>query len=107
MLAQLGLSEKGDIQAIKPDAAAGRFDQPQDTARHRGFAAAGLTDEPERFPDAQREADAVHGMHGADLAAKDAAAHRIVFNQVGYFEQRACLGHGGPAVSAARQHAAR
>src|ERR1700676_388423 len=70
VLAQLGLSEKGDIQAIEPDAAAGRFDQPQDTARHRGFAAAGLTDQPERFPDAQRKADAIHGMHGADLAAK-------------------------------------
>ena len=82
----------GNILAVEPDAAARRLDQPQDAARHRGFAAAGLADQPERFADAEREADAIDGMHGADLAAQNAAAHRIVFDEVGYFEQDARLG---------------
>ncbi len=107
MRTQVGLAEMGDIQAIEPDAAAGRLDEAQDAARHRRFAAAGLPDKPEGFSDTNREADAVHRMHGADAAAKDAASHRIVFDEVGYLEQSARLGHNGPAVSAARQHAAR
>ena len=40
-------------------------------------------------------------------APKHAAPHRVVFFQVRDFEQHRCVGHGGPAVSAARQHAAR
>ena len=62
---------------------------------------------PERFADADREADAVDGMHGADAAAQHAAAHRIMFDEVGDLEQRGCVGHGMAAVSAARQHAAK
>ena len=60
-----------------------------------------------RFADAKRKTDAVHGMYGADGAAQDAASHRIVLFQIRYLEQRARLGHVGPAISAARQHAAR
>ena len=86
---QLGLAEIGDVLAVDPDAAAGRLDQAQDAARHRRFAAAGFADQPERFPDAEREADAIDRMHGADLAAQDAAAHRIVFDEVRYLQQRA------------------
>ncbi len=97
----------GDIQAIKADAATGWLDEAQDAARHRRFAAAGLADKAEGFADANREADAIHGMHGADLATEDAASHRIVLDEVRYLEQGARLGHGNPASSAARQHAAR
>src|SRR5258707_12770557 len=107
MWTQVRLAEMGDIQAIEPDAATGRLDKAQDGARHRRFAAAGLPDQPESFSDANCEADAVHRMHGADAAAEDAASHRIVFDEVGYLEQSARLGHSGPAVSAARQHAAK
>src|ERR1700682_3016959 len=105
--AQLGLAEMGDIAAIEPDGAGGRLDEAQDAARNRRFAAAGLADKPERFSDAQREADAIDRMHGADLAAKDAASHRIVLHQIRYLEQSAGVAHGGPAISAARQHAAK
>ena len=35
MGAKFGLPEMGEIQAIEPDAAAGRFDQAQDAARDR------------------------------------------------------------------------
>ena len=107
MRTQVGLAEMGDVAAVEPDAAAGRLDQAQDAARDRRFAAAGFADKPEGFSDANRKTDAVHGMHGADVAAKDAASHRIVFDEVRYLEQSARLGHGGPAVSAARQHAAK
>src|ERR1700736_6024708 len=48
-----------------------------------------------------------HAMDGEDLAAKDAASHRIVLHQIRYLEQSAGVGHGGPAISAARQHAAK
>jgi hypothetical protein len=107
MRAQIRLAEMGDIQPIETDAAAGRLDEAQDAARHRRFAAAGLADKAEGFPDADREADAVHGMHGADLAAEHAASHRIVLDQVRYLEQGARVGHGDPTSSLARQHAAR
>ena len=42
----------------------------------RRFAAAGFADHAQRLADADREADAVDGMHGADAAAQHAAAHR-------------------------------
>ena len=107
MLAQIGLAEMGDIEAVELNAAAGRLDQPQDGARHRRFAAAGLPDHAQRFADPDREADAVDGMHGTDAAAQHAAAHRIMFDEVGNPEQRGCVRHGVTAVSAARQHAAK
>src|SRR5258708_27778753 len=97
----------GDIYAVQPDAAAGRLDETQDAARNRRFAAAGFAHEPEGFPDADRKTNSVHGMHGADGAAKNAASHRIMLDQVRDLEQRARVGHAGPVMSAARQHAAR
>src|SRR3954452_2334978 len=42
---QFALAEVSDLLAVEPDAAAGGFDQSQDAARHRGFAAAGFPDE--------------------------------------------------------------
>src|SRR6185312_6921591 len=104
---QLGLAEVGNVALVQPDAAAGRLDQAQDAACHGRFAAAGLADKAQCFADAKRETDTVDRMHDADLAAQDAAAHRIIRDEVRYFEQRAGLVHGGPASSAARQHAAR
>ena len=89
MRAQLGLAEMRDVAAVEPDAAAGRLDQPQHAARHRRFAAAGFADQAERLADAEREADAVDRMHGADLPAQHAAAHRIMLDEVGDLEQGA------------------
>ena len=71
------------------DGAAGRLHQPQHAARDRRFAAAGFADQPQRFALADREADAVDGMHGADAAAQDAAAHRVMLDEVGDLEQGA------------------
>src|SRR6201999_1166565 len=64
-------------------------------------------DQAERFACAQRETDTVDGMHSADPPAQDAAAYRVMFDQVGDFKQRNCFGHGAATNSAARQHAAR
>src|SRR3954453_4162619 len=44
-------------------------------------------------------------MHFADLPAQHAGAHRIVFLEIGDFEQR--FGHATSATSSARQQAAR
>ena len=107
MRSQLGFPKLRDLLPIETDAAAGRFDQPQHAARHGRFAATGFADQSECFAKAHGKTDAVHGMYGADLAAKDAAAHRIMFHQIRYFEQGARVGHRDLAVSAARQHAAK
>ncbi len=105
--AQVRFAEMGDIEPVQANAAPGRLDETKDAARHRRLAAAGFADQPERLSDANGKAHAVHGMHGADFAAKDAASHRIMLFQVRYFEQRSRLRHDDPAISAARQHAAR
>ena len=106
MRAQLGLAEMGDVAAVEADAAAGRLDQPQHAARHRRFAAAGLADQSEGLAGGKRKADAIHRMHGAGPPAQDAAAYRIVLDEIGDLEQRRRVGHGRSAISAARQHAA-
>ena len=62
---------------------------------------------PSVSPLPTREADAVDGMHGADAPAQDAAAHRVMLDEVGDLEQGALIGHGAPTNSAARQHAAK
>src|SRR6266851_533845 len=92
MRTQFGFSEIGNVAAVDPDAAAGRLDQAQDAPRDRRFAATGFADKPERFSDANRKTDTVHRVHGADLAAKDSAAHRILFDEVRHLEQSAHLG---------------
>ena len=89
------------------DGAAGRLHQPQHAARDRRFAAAGFADQPERFALADRKADAVDRVHGADAPAQHAAAHRVMLDEVGDLQEGALLGHGAPTISAARQHAAR
>ncbi len=103
---QRGLAQRRDILAIESDRAAGRLDQSQHGARYRRLAAAGFADQAERLAGAEREADAVDRMHGADLAAKHAAAHRVVLDQIGHLEKRALRGHDASASSPARQHAA-
>src|SRR5262249_29586005 len=104
--AQLALAERRDVGAVELDAAAGRLDQPQHGARHRRLAAAGFADEAERLADAKREADAVHRVYGADLAAQHAAAQRVALDEVLHLEQGAGLAHDAFASSAARQQAA-
>src|SRR4029078_9503260 len=89
------------------DGAARRLHQPQHAARHRRFATAGFADQPERLALAHGKADAVHRMHGADAPTQHAAAHGIMFDEVGDFKQGTLIGHGAPTSSAARQHAAK
>ena len=57
-------------------------------ARHRRFAAAGFADQPERFADAEREADAVDGMHGADARGAGCRCAPDNASSGRYFEQR-------------------
>jgi hypothetical protein len=105
--AHVGLAQRRDIGAVELDAAGGRLDQPQHGARHRRLAAAGFSDEAQRLADTEREADAVDRMHGADLPAQHAAAHRKMLDEVLHLEQGAGLAHDAFASSAARQQAAR
>src|SRR5262245_52686919 len=105
--AQLALAERRDLGAVELDAARGRLDQPQHGARDCGFAAAGFADEAERLAHSNRKTDAIHRMHGADLAAQHAAAHRVMLDEVLHLEQGSGLAHDAFASSAARQQAAR
>ena len=107
MRPHLGLAQTGDVGAVELDGARGRLHQPQHAARDRRFAAAGFADQPERLALADRKADAVDRMHGADAPTQDAAAHRVMLDEVGDLKQRALIGHGAPTNSAARQHAAK
>jgi hypothetical protein len=72
---QLALAETSDVGAIDVDPAACRLDQSQHAARDRRLAASGFAGQAENLADAKRKAHAIDRVHGADLAAQDAAAH--------------------------------
>src|SRR6185437_1505804 len=107
--AHFRLAETRDVLSVDADFARCRLDQPQHAARHRRFAATGFADQPQRLADVDREAHAVDGMHGADLAAEHPGPHRIMLDEVVDLEQRARFGHDAATAtaSAARQQAAR
>ena len=69
--AHLAPREVRDVAALEDDLAARRIEQLHDAARHRGLAAAGLSHDAERLALLQREADAVDGLHGADLLLEE------------------------------------
>ena len=72
----------GDVGVLEMDAAGRRLEQPDDGLAERGFPAAGLADEAERFAGRDVQRDAVHRAHGSGLAQHDAAAHREVDAEV-------------------------
>src|SRR5579872_4325513 len=104
---ELGLAEMGDVASVEADATAARLDQAEHAARDRRFTATGFADESERLTLSKRKADAVDRVHGARRAAQNAAAHRIMLDEVGDLKQGVGFAHAGTASSAARQQAAR
>src|SRR4051812_17424809 len=104
---QFRLAELRDVLAVQLDGATGRLDQPQHRSRDSRLAAAGFADKAKRLAGLKRKADAVDGMHRANTTAQNAAAHRVVLDEVGHLKQRSRVRHSGTAVSAARQHAAK
>ncbi len=74
--------EVGDVVPVEDDSAAGRLDEAEERAPDGRLAAAGLPDQAERLAAPDLEADVVDGLHVADLALEDAAAHREELRQV-------------------------
>ena len=71
----------GDVLAVEDDLAVGRLEQLDHRAAERRLAAAGLADEPERLARAQRQVDAVDGVHLADAPLEDAGRDREVLDE--------------------------
>jgi len=63
--------ERADILPLKKHAPFAWFDQPQDRAAGRRFAAARLADEGQRLAGAERERDVLDRMHAARRSAED------------------------------------
>ena len=68
----------GDVGPQKPDGAAARLDQAQDHAPERGFAAAALADDTQRFTGRETEADIIDRAQRADRAARTGAPEFLV-----------------------------
>ena len=67
----------------------GRLFEAKDAAPHRCLAAPALADEPQRLAAADRQIDAVHGFHVADLAAHEHAfGDREMHLQPAHLKQR-------------------
>ena len=96
--AHRGAIESRDVLAFQRDRAARGLDQAQDRLSGRRLPAAALADEAQRFARGEVERHAVHGLHRADLAPEEPAAHRVVLDQRVDFE------HGlAPARSRAQR----
>jgi hypothetical protein len=78
--------ESCDVVTFQRDRAAGRLDETQDRFSGRRFSAPALADQSQGFARGDVERHAVHGLHGADLAAEQAAAYRVVLDQRVDFE---------------------
>ena len=70
----LGAGQARDVAAVEDDPAGRRIEEAHDAARHRRLAAAGLADDAERLALADREGDAVDGLHRGDLLLEDDSA---------------------------------
>ena len=79
---QRSVAERADIMAGDDDPPAGRLDQAEDAATDGRLPAAALADEAERAAARDREAHAVNGPHGANLAAEQAFTDRKVRLQI-------------------------
>ena len=89
--------EVRDVDALQPDLARRRLDQPHHAVRDRRLAAPRLADEPEQLALLQLERDAVDRMDER-AAAGDPAADAEVLDQVANLEsaRRAVGAHSGP-----------
>jgi hypothetical protein len=72
--AECVLAAVGDVVILKPDAAAGGFQESYDGLAKCGFPTARLTDEAESFAREDIERHAIHGADGTGLAQHDAGA---------------------------------
>ncbi len=75
---ELGVIGPGDVLALEHDGALGHVDQTSGAAGQGGLATTGLAHEADRFPPAQLERDAIHGVH--EPAAVGRAAGRVVLH---------------------------
>ena len=89
--------EVRDVDALQPDLAGRRLDQPHHAVRDGRLAAPRLADEPEHLALSQLERDAVDRVHER-AAAGDPAADAEVLDQVANLERRspAVRAHSGP-----------
>jgi hypothetical protein len=78
-----------EIAAVETDLAGVRFDEPQKHARQRGFPAAALADDGERFSVRDRETHAIHGREARAFRflRKDAAASPVGLPQFTHCEK--------------------
>ena len=100
LLAQAAALEVGEVAALVQHAARGGPDELQDGAAGGALAAAALAHEAERLAAAHVEGEAVHRVHGADLALEhDPAGDGEVDAQVLDAHERVAA-EGGGAVHA-------
>src|SRR5262249_60860210 len=76
---------------VEDDLPVGRLEQLDHGPAERRLSAAGLADEAERLPRAQREIDAVDGVHLADAPLEDAGHDREVLEETLDAEDLAAL----------------
>ncbi len=81
--AHLAVRQGKDVFALEDDGAAGGFNQPQQGARQRGFAAAGLADDAQHLAALERKAHAIQSAHNSAMLAG------IVLRKLADLEQRA------------------
>src|SRR5687767_13150323 len=83
----LPVSGVRDVLAFKDDISIGRFFEPHQSQRQRGFAAPAFTNEGDHLTAAQLQIHIIYGMYKAIVAGKPAWLARLkVFLQVFYFE---------------------
>lgn len=78
-----------DIDTVKPHAARGGWDEPEDASPDGGFAGTGLADEAEGLASGDGEADAVNGADDACGAGQEPGANGKMGAQILYVEERA------------------
>jgi hypothetical protein len=98
-----GGRELGHVDAVENDAARGRLEQLEHHPADRGLAASGFPDEPQGLGAADREADAIDGLHGALAPQQQAAMHREVLDQVADLQADRLAHATAPTRSASQQ----
>src|SRR5262249_37989009 len=89
--------EARDVLPVEDDLSVGRLEELDHGAAERRLSAAGLADEAERLPRAQREIDAVDGVHLADAPLEDAGHDREVLEEP--LDAEDLTAFGGPFVN--------
>ena len=84
----------GDLPELPEEySAGGRLDQPEHGSSEGRLAAAALAHQPQGLLAVHREVDVVDRAYVSHLAPKHPLAHREVFFQGPYLEQRCCAAH--------------